>query len=88
MRRHGLVTKAAAPAAPAYVDRGDAWCVVGAGPHGMSALKALLQNGIEADGYAPAPEMDGILGMQAPWGAPTPVEEPPPVPTEQPEQPD
>jgi transcription termination factor Rho len=38
--------------------------------------------GMEADGYAPAPELDGVPGMQAPWGAPKPVDEPPPVPTE------
>ena len=45
------VARLGAARAPAHVDRGGAWCVVGAGPHGMSALKALLQNGIEADGF-------------------------------------
>ncbi len=54
----------AAPAAPAYVDRGDAWCVVGAGPHGMSALKALLQNGIEADGYRARVRRRGQLELR------------------------
>ncbi len=39
-------------------DRGDAWAVVGAGPHGLSALKNLLQVGIDADGY----ERDSDLG--------------------------
>ena len=33
------VTSSSAPAD--VVDRGDAWAVVGAGPHGLSALKAL-----------------------------------------------
>jgi cation diffusion facilitator CzcD-associated flavoprotein CzcO len=46
-------------ATPAFVDRGDAWCVVGAGPHGMSALKALLQNGIEADGFERESDVGG-----------------------------
>jgi len=53
-------TKRAAPAPePAYVDRGDAWAVVGAGPHGLSALKALLQNGIAADGYERESDVGG-----------------------------
>ena len=46
-------------AAPALVDRGGAWCVVGAGPHGLSALKALLQNGIDADGYERESDVGG-----------------------------
>ena len=40
------------------IDRGAAWCVVGAGPHGLSALKALLQLGVDADGF----ERDCDLG--------------------------
>ena len=40
-------------------DRGDAWCVIGAGPHGLSALKALLQNGIDADGFEHEAEVGG-----------------------------
>jgi thioredoxin reductase len=56
--RRRAAKKAAAPAV-ALVDRGDAWCVVGAGPHGLSALKALLQNGIEADGFEREPDLGG-----------------------------
>lgn len=41
------------------LDRGDAWCVVGAGPHGLSALKALLQSGVDADGFEREPEVGG-----------------------------
>jgi len=41
------------------IDRSDAWCVIGAGPHGLSALKALLQWGIDADGYEREPEVGG-----------------------------
>jgi len=41
------------------IDRSGAWCVIGAGPHGLSALKALLQNGIDADGYEREPEVGG-----------------------------
>ncbi|MDA8435187.1 MAG: FAD-dependent oxidoreductase [Actinomycetales bacterium] len=48
-----------AAAAPGFVDRGGAWCVVGAGPHGLSALKALLQNGIEADGFERESDVGG-----------------------------
>jgi cation diffusion facilitator CzcD-associated flavoprotein CzcO len=50
---------AAVPETPEYVDRGDAWCVVGAGAHGLSALKALLQNGIEADGFERETDVGG-----------------------------
>ena len=50
---------AKATEAPALVDRGDAWCVVGAGPHGLSALKALLQNGIDADGFERESDVGG-----------------------------
>ena len=41
------------------VDRTGAWCVIGAGPHGLSALKALLQNGIDADGFEREAEVGG-----------------------------
>ena len=43
----------------AVIDRGDAWAVIGAGPHGLSALKALLQFGIEADGFDRATDVGG-----------------------------
>lgn len=49
-----------ATARPAHVvDRTGAWCVVGAGPHGLSALKALLENGVDADGYEREPDLGG-----------------------------
>ncbi len=48
------------------VDRGGAWCVVGAGPHGLSALKALLQHGLEADGYERATDLGGNWNFGAP----------------------
>ena len=48
------------------VDRGGAWCVVGAGPHGLSALKALLQHGIDADGYERASDLGGNWNFGAP----------------------
>lgn len=52
--------KAAATVAPAEpVDRAGAWCVVGAGPHGLSALKALLQTGIDADGFERESDVGG-----------------------------
>jgi len=41
------------------VERASTWCVIGAGPHGLSALKALLQNGIDADGYEREDEVGG-----------------------------
>ncbi|MEZ5117616.1 MAG: NAD(P)-binding domain-containing protein [Candidatus Nanopelagicales bacterium] len=48
------------PATPPGVrDRGGAWCVIGGGPHGLSALKALLQNGIDADGYEREADVGG-----------------------------
>ncbi len=66
-RRRAAKKAAAAPVAPApaFVDRGEAWCVVGAGPHGLSALKALLQNGVEADGF----EREADLGGNWNFGA-------------------
>lgn len=49
------------------VDRGDAVAVIGAGPHGMSALKSLLAAGIPADGF------DRAEGVGGNWrfGGPT-----------------
>ncbi len=44
---------------PEPVDRGGAWCVVGAGVHGLSALKALHQHGIEADAFEREDEVGG-----------------------------
>ena len=41
------------------VDRTGAYAVIGAGPHGLSALKALLQNGIDADGFEREAEVGG-----------------------------
>ena len=41
------------------MDRSDAYAVIGAGPHGLSALKALLQNGIDADGFEREDEVGG-----------------------------
>lgn len=54
-------------ATTAIVDRGDAVAVIGAGPHGMSALKALLAAGIAADGFDRA---DGVGGNWR-FGGPT-----------------
>lgn len=49
------------------IDRGDAVAVIGAGPHGLSALKALLELGIPADAF----ERSGDLGGNWNFGAPT-----------------
>ena len=40
-------------------DRRDAYAVIGAGPHGLSALKALLQNGLDADGFEREQDVGG-----------------------------
>ena len=58
--------RAAAPAPAEPVDRGDAWAVVGAGPHGLSALKALRQHGIAADGFERAADLGGNWNFGAP----------------------
>ena len=49
------------------MDRSHAYAVIGAGPHGLSALKALLQNGIDADGF----ERESDLGGNWNFGAET-----------------
>ena len=41
------------------IDRGETIAVVGAGPHGMSALKSLLAAGIPADGFDRADDVGG-----------------------------
>ena len=41
------------------MDRGAAWAVIGAGPHGLSALKALLQCGIDADCFERESDLGG-----------------------------
>ncbi len=43
----------------AVVDRSAAYAVIGAGPHGLSALKALLQSGIDADGFEREDDVGG-----------------------------
>lgn len=40
--------------------------VIGAGPHGLSALKALLQVGIPADGFERAPDLGGNWNFGGP----------------------
>ena len=62
--RHAPPT-ARRPAAPAFVDRGDAWCVIGAGPHGLSALKALLEAGFDADCYERESDVGGNWNIDA-----------------------
>ena len=47
------------------IDRGDAWAVVGAGPHGLSALKNLLQLGIPADGFERDTDLGGNWNFHA-----------------------
>ena len=47
------------------VDRGGAWAVVGAGPHGLSALKNLLQLGLDADGYERDTDLGGNWNFHA-----------------------
>jgi thioredoxin reductase len=55
-----------APEGDHVIDRGDAWVVVGAGPHGLSALKALRQHGIEADAFERADDLGGNWNFGAP----------------------
>ena len=47
------------------IDRGSAWAVIGAGPHGLSAVKALLQLGLEADGFERASDLGGNWNYHA-----------------------
>ena len=47
------------------VDRGAAWAVVGAGPHGLSALKNLLELGLEADGFERDTDLGGNWNFHA-----------------------
>ena len=47
------------------VDRGSAWAVIGAGPHGLSALKALLQAGLDADGFERDTDLGGNWNFHA-----------------------
>ena len=47
------------------VDRGGAWAVVGAGPHGLSALKNLLQLGLDADGFERDTDLGGNWNFHA-----------------------
>jgi cation diffusion facilitator CzcD-associated flavoprotein CzcO len=41
------------------VDRTGSYAIIGAGPHGLSALKALLQNGFDADGFEREDDLGG-----------------------------
>ncbi len=56
-----------AESVPEVVDRAGGVAVIGAGPHGISAVKALLAHGIAADGFDRA---DGVGGNWR-FGAPT-----------------
>jgi len=48
------------------IDRGASVAVIGAGPHGLSALKALLQLGIPADGFERAEGVGGNWNFGGP----------------------
>ena len=47
------------------IDRGGAWAGVGAGPHGLSALKNLLQLGLDADGFERDTDLGGNWNFHA-----------------------
>jgi cation diffusion facilitator CzcD-associated flavoprotein CzcO len=48
------------------IERSGHVAVIGAGPHGLSALKALLQTGIPADGFDRADDLGGNWNFGAP----------------------
>lgn len=48
------------------IDRGESVAVIGAGPHGLSALKALLQVGLAADGFERASDLGGNWNFGGP----------------------
>lgn len=48
------------------IDRSSSVAVVGAGPHGLSALKALLQVGLPADGFERASDLGGNWNFGGP----------------------
>jgi cation diffusion facilitator CzcD-associated flavoprotein CzcO len=56
-----------ATGAPVHVvDRTGSWAVLGAGPHGLAALKALQQYGIAAQGYEQAGDVGGNWNTGSP----------------------
>ncbi len=48
------------------IDRSTSIAVIGAGPHGLSALKALLQVGLPADGFERASDLGGNWNFGGP----------------------
>lgn len=42
-----------------WAGRNDAWAVIGAGPHGLAATKALLQRGQQVDCFERSSEIGG-----------------------------
>ncbi|MCU0295757.1 MAG: hypothetical protein MUD05_06825, partial [Candidatus Nanopelagicales bacterium] len=48
------------------IERPGHVAVIGAGPHGLSALKALLQTGIPADGFDRADDIGGNWNFGGP----------------------
>jgi hypothetical protein len=47
------------------IDRPGTWCVIGAGPHGLAAVKAFRQLGIAVQGYEREPEVGGNWNYEA-----------------------
>ncbi|MCU0265056.1 MAG: NAD(P)-binding domain-containing protein [Actinomycetia bacterium] len=47
------------------VDRTDTWCVIGAGAHGLPAVKALLERGIPVQGYERESDVGGNWNADA-----------------------
>ncbi len=57
---------AAGPAAAGIRESALPWAVVGAGVHGMTAVKALLQLGVAAQGFERSADVGGIWSSAAP----------------------
>jgi len=47
-----------------FVDRSDTWCVIGAGAHGLPAVKAFLEQGLPVQGYEREDDVGGNWNAQ------------------------
>jgi cation diffusion facilitator CzcD-associated flavoprotein CzcO len=55
------------PQPPEIVDASDRWCVIGAGPAGLLAARALSRAGIPYDQYEKNPDVGGIWDIRNDW---------------------
>ncbi len=68
MSLSSLDDRVVAPVGEQILDRSDMFCVIGAGPSGLTTLKNFSQAGILVEGFEAAEDLGGVWNFAQPSG--------------------